>query len=113
MYENTTAKPINRLAVFSFIAALITLISFCIGVLPFLPLTAWICYPTAIMTGVIATGTGLISLFQIRATGGYGKIYGIIGTGIGALTTLGTLCAGISGILLVPVIANLIQHFTK
>jgi hypothetical protein len=113
MNETAPAEPVNRLAVFSLLAGLITLFSFCIGVMPFLPLTAWICYPAAIITGLIATATGLISLFQIRSTGGNGKIYGIIGTGIGGLTILGTLCAIISGIMLVPVIANFIQHISK
>ena len=112
MSENQPANFTNRVAIISLLMALFTLLSFCIAVAP-IPLTGWICYPTAGITGFIAFATGLISLQQIRSSEENGRNFALLGAWIGGLTTLASLCAVIIGILWLPVIANFIRQLTK
>lgn len=85
--------PTNRLAVYSLTAALLTLLSFCIGFAPFLPLTAGVCYPAAILLGVAALVSGFRALRQIRASGENGRWMALTGIWTGSLTILAVFCA--------------------
>jgi hypothetical protein len=49
--------PLNTRAVLSFLLAVLTVISFCIGVAP-IPLTALVCYPAAILLGLASLWMG-------------------------------------------------------
>jgi hypothetical protein len=112
MNANQPANFTNRNAVISGVAALFTLLSFCIAVAP-IPLTGWVCYPTAGLTGLVAFATGLTSLRQIRSSGENGRNFAMLGAWIGGLATLGSLCAVIISILWLPVIANFIRQLSK
>src|ERR1700690_1868435 len=112
MHENQSANFTNRVAIISLLTALFTLLSFCIAVAP-IPLTGWVCYPTAGITGFVAFATGLISLQQIRSSGENGRNVALLGAWIGGLTTLASLWAVITGILWLPVIANFIRQLSK
>ncbi len=112
MSENTPLVSTNRTAIISVISALFTLLSFCIAVAP-IPLTGWVCFPAAGLTGLVAFAAGLISLRQIRSSGENGRNYALLGAWIGGLVTLASLCAVIVGILWLPVIANVIRQLSK
>ncbi len=91
----------NRNAVISIVAAILTLLSFCIAVAP-IPLTGWVCYPAAFMLGLVGLLTGIASLAQIRSSGENGRVYAIVGITVGTLTILGTACAVALGIAFFP-----------
>ncbi|MCX6081522.1 MAG: DUF4190 domain-containing protein [Chloroflexi bacterium] len=82
----------NRLALVSFLFAALTFSSFCIGLLP-IPLSAWVCYPAAILLGSAALLTGFRALQQLRARGQKGRGMALVGIWTGALTILAVLCA--------------------
>jgi hypothetical protein len=90
----------NRLAIISLIAAVFTFTSFCIGVAP-IPLTAWICYPLAVILGVVAFFTGFIALRQLRASGENGRGMALLGMWMGVLTIIAVACFTVLSIALV------------
>ncbi len=83
----------NRLAVYSLVAALLTILSFCIGFAPFLPLTAGVCYPAAVFFGIVSIVTGFRALRQVRASGENGRWMALTGIWTGSLTILAVVCA--------------------
>ena len=92
MDETRPPATTNSLAVISLLAALLTVLSFCGGVAP-IPLTGWVCFPSAILFGLLALVTGIPALRQIRASGHAGRGLALIGAWVGGLTILATLCA--------------------
>ena len=82
----------NRLAVYSLAAAFLTVFSFCIGVAP-IPMTAPVCYPAAVLLGIVALVTGFRALRQMRASGESGRWLALIGIWIGGLSILAVICA--------------------
>ncbi len=93
--------PMNRSAVISIIAALLTVLSFCIAVAP-IPLTGYVCYPAAALTGLVALITGLLSLAQISQSAENGRPYALIGITVGTLSVIASACAIALGIALFP-----------
>jgi len=91
--------PTNRLATYSLGAALLTVISFCIGFIP-IPMTAPICYPAAILLGLVALVTGFRALRQMRSSGENGRWLALIGIGVGGLTILAVICASTLSLLI-------------
>ncbi len=87
----TNSTPTNRLALFSLLAAGLTLLSFCGGVAP-IPLSALVCYPTAILLGLAAFLSGCLALRQIRASGEAGRWLAWLSLILGGLTILAVLC---------------------
>jgi hypothetical protein len=86
-----STAPTNRLSLVSFLAACLTVLSFCIGVAP-IPLSAWVCYPAAMLLGLVALISGFTALRQIRTSGEKGRASALVGIGLGGLTILGVLC---------------------
>ncbi len=99
--ETPQIAPMNRNAIISLIAAVLTLLSFCIAVAP-IPLTGWVCYPAAFLLGLVALLTGIASLTQIHESGEDGRQYAIVGVTVGALSLAGTACAVALGIAMFP-----------
>ena len=89
----------NRLATYSLGAALLTVISFCIGFAP-IPMTAPFCYPVAILLGSIALVTGFCALRQMRASGENGRWLALTGIGVGGLSILAVICASTISLLI-------------
>jgi hypothetical protein len=83
----------NRLSRLSALTALLTILSFCIGFAPFLPLTAAVCYPAAVLLGIIALATGIRALGQIRARGETGRALAWFGIWTGILAILAVIVA--------------------
>lgn len=81
-------KPTNHLALVSLSAAILTIVSFCIGFAPFLPLTAMLCYPAAALLGLAALLTGVRSLRQMRLSGEDGRGLAWVGICTGSLSIL-------------------------
>ena len=75
------------MALFSFLLAGLTLLSFCIGFVP-IPLTAWVCYPAAVLLGVSSMLTGFGALGRVRASGEKGRGLALVGVWAGVLTIL-------------------------
>jgi hypothetical protein len=86
----START-NRLALFSFSAAFFTLSSFCVGFSP-IPLTAWVCYPLAVVLAILGLVTGLTALRQVRASGEKGRALALVGVWTSILAILAVLC---------------------
>src|SRR5512142_3120289 len=59
--------PLNRNAAISLFAAILTVVSFCTAVAP-IPLTGYVCYPGAVLFGLVAVVFGVMALVQIRST---------------------------------------------
>ncbi len=112
MTENTQTIPTNINAIISLSSAILTAISFCIGIAP-IPLTGLVCYPVSAVMGIAALATGLVSLRQIRASGEKGRAFALFGAWIGGLTMLAGLCTIVAWILLLPEIAHFIQQIIK
>ncbi len=79
--------PTNRHALIAFIAAILTIVSFCIGVAP-IPLTGLVCYPAAILWGIVAMLFGVRSMRQLHSSGERGRWMAWFGISCGALTIL-------------------------
>ena len=112
MTENTPTISTNTNAIISLSSAILTVISFCIGIAP-IPFTGFVCYPASAALGIVALATGLVSLRQIRVSGEKGKTFALFGAWIGGLTMLAGLCIVASGILLAPEITHFIQQTIK
>lgn len=104
--------PVNRNAVISAVAGLLTLASFCTAVAP-IPLTGYVCYPAAAVLGLVALSTGLASLAQIRKSKEDGRPYALLGIWIGSIAVLATLCATTLGVLLFPRVLALAHQYIK
>jgi hypothetical protein len=110
--EPQAAVPVNRIAILSMITGFLTLLSFCAGVVP-IPLTEWLCYPSAAILGLIALVSGITSLAQIQARNENGRAYALIGISVGGLAVLASACAVTVGILVVPKLVALAHHYMK
>jgi len=110
--ENTETTSTNRNALISIIAAILTVLSFCTAVAP-VPFTGYVCYPAATILGLVALLTGLTSLGQIRDRKEHGRVYALVGAGVGGLTMLAALCATSVGILLFSRILSLFHQYLK
>lgn len=93
---NTTPNNPARL---SLVSALLTVFFFCIGFAPFLPMTALVCYPAALASGLLALISGLRGL---RNTSGHWMAWTGIATG--ALTILAVIAFTTLTALLAPVV---------
>ena len=105
----TPTVPLNRGAVVSLIAAILTLFSFCVAVTP-IPFTGWACYPSAAILGLVAMVTGIVSLAQIRARNEHGRTYAVIGIWVGGLVLLLCACGTTAAILVLPRVIAFIRH---
>ena len=108
--ESTTIVPVNRNAVISLIAGILTLLSFCTAVAP-IPLTGYVCYPSAAILGLIALTTGITSLAQIKVRKENGRGYALIGVWVGGLAAVASLCAIGVGIALFPRVLSLVHQY--
>jgi hypothetical protein len=89
---NEATPPTNRLAIISLTAGILTVISFCGGVVP-IPGTGWFCFPAAVLLGLAALLTGLPALYQARRRGERGGGMALAGALLGGLSILATFCA--------------------
>lgn len=89
------SNPTNRMAIVSLCSAVLTLLSFCIGFAPFLPMTAGICYPLALVLSVVALVTGVLALRQLRSRPENGRWMALTGTILGGVLPLVIICATI------------------
>jgi hypothetical protein len=91
----------NKHARLSLVSAIVTLLFFCIGFAPFLPMTAIVCYPAALLSGVVSLVSGLRGL---RHSSGHWMAWVGIMTGI--LVILGVAAFTTLTALLLPVMAE-------
>ena len=87
-----SAPPaLNSTSILSFVLGLLTLFSSCIGMFP-IPLTGFVCFPAAILLGLLSVTLGAASLIRIRARAERGAAFAWIGIFIGGLALLAFLC---------------------
>src|SRR5512146_933824 len=110
--ESRPGPPVNRSALISLGAAILTLVSFCTAVAP-IPLTGYVCYPAAVVFGLVALVAGITALAQIRVSKEEGRTHALIGIWTGAIAMLAGGCAITVGILLFPRVLAVIQHYVK
>ena len=108
MEETFQSPPVNTNSILSFIAAILTVILFCIGLVP-IPLSTFICDPLTLASGVLALVTGMKALRQIRQTGESGRVLALIGAWTGSAVVITTLCFLTVGVMLFPYF----EDFTK
>ena len=63
--EEISHSPINTQSMLSLIFGILTILFFCMGLIPF-PFTGFICFPLSFLFGILALILGMISLNQIR-----------------------------------------------
>ena len=85
--------PTNRMAIVSLCSAVLTVLSFCIGFAPFLPMTAPFCYPLALVFGLVALISGVLALVQLRKRNENGYWMAWTGTLLGGVIPFAILCA--------------------
>jgi len=110
--ETQPVLPVNRRAIISLIAAVLTALSFCTAVAP-IPFTGYVCYPAAVLFGLVALVTGVTALVQIRSSREEGRTHALIGIWTGAIAVLAGGCAISTGILLFPRVLALVQQHIK
>ena len=108
MIETAQIPPFNRKALTAFILSIISVLAFCIGLLP-VPLTILFCYPPGILLGIASFVLGMQALRAIHDTGERGRVLALIAMWISGLVILATLCVIVSGILLWPYIFEFIK----
>jgi uncharacterized membrane protein HdeD (DUF308 family) len=91
MNEKIINSPTNNQAILSLVFGILTIVSFCTGVVPF-PLTGFICFPASILFGVLALVFGVISLNQIRRQNESGRPMAWMGIMLGGLVFLCLMC---------------------
>jgi hypothetical protein len=108
--EPATPTPINHIAIVSLLAGLLTLLSFCTAVAP-IPLTEWLCFPSATILGMVALVSGIAALAQIKARNENGRAYALVGIWVGGLAVFASTCAVTVGILVFPKVVALVHHY--
>jgi len=109
MIETTRVPPFNRKALTAFIAAIISLIALCTGLLP-LPFTIFFCYPPAIILGIASLVLGIQAQREIRQRNESGRFLAVIAVWAGSITIIATLCMITVGVLLYPYISEFIRQ---
>jgi predicted MFS family arabinose efflux permease len=109
MTETTPISPFNRKSILGFIAAIISLLALCVGLLP-VPFTILLCYPPGIILGIAALVLGIQAQREIRQSNENGRMLALISAWVGGLTIIATLCIVTAGVLLYPYISKFIQQ---
>ena len=107
--ETISISAINRKALISFIAAVLALLSLCMGLLP-IPFTVIICYPPGIVLGIISLVYGMIALREIRAEGKRGRRLALAAIWSGGFMLLATVCMITAGILIFPRFMDIVKE---
>ncbi len=89
--NNHPPPPTNRLAQASAVAAVLALLSFCVGVAP-IPMTAWLCYPSAVVLGIGAMLAGFKALGQLRNGAERGRRLALAGIWTGGAMIAAVIC---------------------
>jgi hypothetical protein len=101
--------PINRLALIAFLIAILSVISFCIGVMP-VPMSDLLCYPVSFVLDVVSFIVGLAALRQIRSGGERGRGLALAGIWMSFLTGIAMLCVAALTVSIIPIIINFIKE---
>ncbi len=99
--ETDSTPPTNRNALVSLLAAIFTVLFFCIGLAP-IPLTSLVCYPLSLLAGIVALAAGFVALGQIRRNGEMGSGLALAGIWLGGLTVLFIFCFSTIAVLFLP-----------
>jgi hypothetical protein len=104
---------INNKAVFSFIAAILAVISLCVGILP-IPFLELICYPFSLVLGIAAIVLGLWAQYEVRVRGEGGKMLAVIAVWLGVFTLIALACLIWFLVTIIPrIYENLMQYLNQ
>lgn len=109
---DSASPPVDRWALVSLTAAILTMAAVCGGLAP-IPLTGFVCFPTAILLGLVAVATGLWSLHRIGSQRGRGRALALVGAGVGGVTIAATFCLVGLALWIYPSIAELFHRFVR
>jgi hypothetical protein len=90
--EETPRSPINRHSIVSLVFGVLTVITFCGGVIIPIPFTSLICAPASFLMGILALIYGTISLDRIRKLNESGRPMAWMGILSGGFIFLCILC---------------------
>ncbi len=99
-------QPVDRGALISMSAAILTLLALCAGIAP-LPFTGFVCFPAAAALGIVALSTGVLSLRRIRSSKEAGRTFALAGIVVGSVVLAATLCLLLLGIWMYPSLLEL------
>jgi hypothetical protein len=91
MNEEIITPPVNTQSILSLIFGVLTLLSFCTGLLP-IPFTGILCFPVSLLLGILALIFGFISLNRIRRHNHSGRPMAWAGIVIGGIIFMCVLC---------------------
>jgi len=91
MNEEAVNLPTNNQSVLSLVFGVLTILLFCIGLVPF-PFTSLICFPISFVFGILALVFGAISLNRIRRNNESGRPLAWIGIMTGGFVFLCVIC---------------------
>ena len=106
--ESKPTTPFNRQAIFSVVLAVLTLISFCVGVAP-IPLSSLVCYPSAVLLGLASLWMGAAALREMRQTGERGRRLALVSLWSVGFINLAILCFTTIMILLFPYLVDTLR----
>jgi hypothetical protein len=107
--ESQPKLPLNTRAILSLLFAVLTMLSFCLGIAP-IPLTALVCYPAAILLGLVSLWLGWQGLQEVRQKGERGRRLALLGMWTGGLTLLVVLCLSAVAIALAPTLFDYLRQ---
>jgi uncharacterized membrane protein HdeD (DUF308 family) len=90
--EATSPSPTNRHSIISFVLGILTIVTFCGGIMIPIPFTSLICAPASFLLGILALIYGTISLNRIRKHNESGRPMAWIGILSGGFIFLCILC---------------------
>jgi polyferredoxin len=91
MNKEAINSPVNNQSVLSLVFGILTIVSFCTGMIPF-PFTGFICFPASFLLGILALVFGAISLSRIRRQNESGSPMAWMGIILGGVIFLCVMC---------------------
>ena len=90
--ETTPLPPTNKHSIISLVLGILTIVTFCGGVIIPIPFTSFICAPVSFVMGIMALIYGTVSLNRIRKSNEGGRPMAWIGILSGGFIFLCVLC---------------------
>jgi hypothetical protein len=103
---------INRYAVVSLLAGMLGLLALCIGVIP-VPLTGFVCFPSAAILCATSVVCGAVALGQLQAGRESGRGIALLGLATGGLTLAAGMCITVVGFALLSRLAESVRLWTR
>jgi hypothetical protein len=111
--ETTSPSPTNRHSIISLVLGILTVVTFCGGIIIPIPFTSLICAPASFLMGLLALIYGAISLNRIRKHNEAGSSMAWMGILSGGFIFLCILCMLVAVIALFKFAPNSVPTFLQ